>query len=99
MYLHVVHPIVKWDFGAEQRIRAARSVRTGRPLFQTTRIIHSLTLLIVSGFLTGEMNVMTHLPAAAPDSGLADLAVIRPVITLKWRVAMIRAAHGQEGFR
>ena len=45
------------------------------------------------------MNVMTHLPAAAPDSRMSSLAVIRPVMELKWRVAMIRAASGQEGFR
>jgi hypothetical protein len=43
------------------------------------------------------MNVMTHLPAAAPVSRTASLVVIRPVMALKWRVAMIRAAHGQEG--
>ena len=45
------------------------------------------------------MNVMTNFPAAAPVSRVDSLAVIRPVMELKRRVAMIRAASGQEGFR
>ncbi len=60
---------------------------------------HSLTAQRVSGFHNRAMNAMTTVQVAPPVSRLECFAVIRPVMELKWRVVMIRAAFRQEEFR
>ena len=45
------------------------------------------------------MNAMITVQAAPPVSRLACFAVILPIMELKWRVVMIRAAFRQEEFR
>lgn len=46
------------------------------------------------------MNALSNVQPLMPVFGMVALLLAkRPAIQLKWRVAMIRAAFGQEGFR
>lgn len=45
------------------------------------------------------MNALSTVQFPMPTNGMAVLLIALPVIQLKWRVAMIRAAFGQEEFR
>ena len=60
---------------------------------------HSLTTAVISGFDARAMNAPSNVLSVMPENGMAALLLAkRPVIQLKWRMALICAAFGQEEF-
>jgi hypothetical protein len=54
---------------------------------------------VISGFDARAMNAPSNVQPVMPDTGMTVLLLAkRPVIQLKWRMALICAAFGQEEF-